>query len=738
MNKKRLLTFSFIVLLGTIITHGALAQLTKADSIVQLIKEARLEQGIDSAKIDLAMRLIRNDSLTEENIGKIEAAINQFTKDKDKNKETGFRIRFRILISLSRTDVNKAIDYGLKNIRELESLKDINPDIKNYFLNQLRIPYRNSDRLDEGIKYYASKITEAKAVNDSSILATCYYVMGGFYRTNGLLDQAIYNMQKSISYIDTTDGFWLNNINVLGTYYMNNNEYSKALETFQKVYDISPTGTGRTSLESMVNTYLLLDSLQSIPILLDSVNTNTRNNISDSDALAKVLQLNAWYLIKIGSFDKATVLLDSCWQVIRLNKIPAEPRTGIIAPDYYFALMRMAQKRYPEAIAYLDKNIERVKSSKLELLKNYKLQAELYQQIGDGNKAAEVFAKYIDLQNEVLNEQAKLRRNSFELEQQMNERELSIINLKNENTIAGLTRNFTIGFAILLMLLIAGLYNRYSYKQKHNQVLESTLTSLKATQSQLIQSEKMASLGELTAGIAHEIQNPLNFINNFSEVNTELLTELKDEIDNGNINDVKTIANNAIENQNKINHHGKRADAIVKGMLQHSRNSSGAKEPTDINSLCDEYLRLSYHGLRAKDKSFNAKFENDFDTSLPKVNIVPQDIGRVVLNLINNAFYAVNEKAKQNIAGYEPTVSVITKNEGAKISISVKDNGNGIPEHIKEKIFQPFFTTKPTGQGTGLGLSLSYDIVKAHGGELKVESKEGEGSEFVILIPNTI
>ncbi|HET6766618.1 MAG TPA: ATP-binding protein, partial [Chitinophagaceae bacterium] len=270
---------------------------------------------------------------------------------------------------------------------------------------------------------------------------------------------------------------------------------------------------------------------------------------------------------------------------------------------------------------------------------------------------------------------------------------------------------------------------------------------LRATQIQLIQAEKMASLGELTAGIAHEIQNPLNFVNNFSEVNDELLKELRTEADKGNLEEVKAIANDIVFNSEKINHHGKRADAIVKNMLQHSRSSSGAKEPTDINALADEYLRLAYHGLRAKDKTFNATMRTDFDASLSageagmgKINIIPQDIGRVVLNLINNAFYAVDEKKKalQPTKGggeYEPTVTVSTKKEKDKVEIKVKDNGNGIPQKVLDKIFQPFFTTKPTGQGTGLGLSLSYDIVKAHGGEIKVETKEGQGSAFIIQLP---
>jgi len=284
-----------------------------------------------------------------------------------------------------------------------------------------------------------------------------------------------------------------------------------------------------------------------------------------------------------------------------------------------------------------------------------------------------------------------------------------------------------------LLAIIFYRNNRQKHKAKIK--IEEAYDNLKATQQQLIQSEKMASLGELTAGIAHEIQNPLNFVNNFSEVNEELVKELKSEADKGNLEEVKAIANDIAFNSEKINHHGKRADTIVKGMLQHSRASSSVKEMTDINALADEYLRLAYHGLRAKDKSFNADIKTDFDNSIEKINITPQDIGRVILNLINNAFYAVDEKKKKISDGYDPTVSVSTKKIGDKVLISVKDNGNGVPQKVLDKIFQPFFTTKPTGQGTGLGLSLSYDIVKAHGGELKVETKEGEGSGFIIQLP---
>ena len=346
----------------------------------------------------------------------------------------------------------------------------------------------------------------------------------------------------------------------------------------------------------------------------------------------------------------------------------------------------------------------------------------------------------------------------------------------------------------IFLLLAFILLRNNRHKQKTNILLreqkskiEHTLEELKATQAHLIQSEKMASLGELTAGIAHEIQNPLNFVNNFSELNSELVKEIKQELTIGNeqlakgeIEETINHLKNAIEvshdieaNSEKINHHGKRAESIVKGMLEHSRKSTGVKEPTDINKLCDEFVRLSYQGLRAKNKEFICEYKLDLDPTMPLVNVVSQDIGRVILNIINNAFQACNEKSQDvkkriehdkslmdadqtlrslptgqagpelvsNSGGrgktekYQPLVSLATRNLGNLIEIKITDNGPGIPDTIKDKIFQPFFTTKPTGQGTGLGLSLAYDIVKAHSGELKVETKEHEGSTFIIQLP---
>jgi signal transduction histidine kinase len=352
----------------------------------------------------------------------------------------------------------------------------------------------------------------------------------------------------------------------------------------------------------------------------------------------------------------------------------------------------------------------------------------------------------------------KIRRlQSLDYNEQIHQQEVEAakIEYKNQLKIYALL----VGLGALLIIAVILLRNNRQRKktnillQKQKEEIQNAFQELKSTQTQLIQSEKMASLGELTAGIAHEIQNPLNFVNNFSEVNTELIEEMKTELANGNGQEAMIIADDIKENELKINHHGKRADAIVKGMLQHSRASTGKKEPTDINALADEYLRLSYHGLRAKDKSlsagqagFNAMMQTDFDESIGKINIVPQDIGRVLLNLFNNAFYAVTEKKKQqdltgfqNLSGlnsYEPTVSVSTKRLNDKIEIKVKDNGIGISQKVVDKIFQPFFTTKPTGQGTGLGLSLAYDIItKEHGGQIKVETKEGEGAEFIVELP---
>ncbi len=424
--------------------------------------------------------------------------------------------------------------------------------------------------------------------------------------------------------------------------------------------------------------------------------------------------------------DKATNLeknglLDSsifyAHKVLELNKIVQSPGTKLDALDLLSGIYK-AKHNTDSLAKYLELTI----ATKDSLFNQQKI---------------------LQVQNTAFNE--RLRQQEQTEQQQQ---------LQNKIKLYSLLAALVVFFIIAFILYRTNRHKQKSYAllQKQKQEIdtqktkaEQALDELKSTQAQLIQSEKMASLGELTAGIAHEIQNPLNFVNNFSEINKELLVEMKDEMNKGNIDDATAIANDILTNEEKINFHGKRADSIVKGMLEHSRTSTGIKEPTDINKLADEYLRLSYHGLRAKDKSFNADFKTDFDESIGKINIVPQDIGRVLLNLINNAFYAVNEKKKispvtpEAEEQYKPLVTVKTSMNppsGSRgVVIIVTDNGNGIPQDIVDKIFQPFFTTKPTGQGTGLGLSLSYDIIKAHDGEIKLESKEGKGSRFIIHLP---
>jgi signal transduction histidine kinase len=388
---------------------------------------------------------------------------------------------------------------------------------------------------------------------------------------------------------------------------------------------------------------------------------------------------------------------------------------------------------------------KKVLSEKIEkrypigLLKAANMLADIYDSQNKPDSTLKYLRIALTVKDSLFSREKTMAIQNLAFKEQEKQKEIEASELRYQNRL----RLYSLLGGLIALLVIAGILLRNNRnKQKTNIILqqqkekvESTLAELRSTQTQLIQSEKMASLGELTAGIAHEIQNPLNFVNNFSDVNTELIDELNQEADKGNIEEMRAIAKNIRDNEQKINQHGKRADAIVKGMLQHSRTSSGQKELTDINALCDEYLRLAYHGLRAKDKSFNANFKTDFDNSIGKLNIISQDLGRAMLNLINNAFYAVSEKKKVSENGYEPGISVSTKRSNSMVEIKVRDNGNGIPKKVLDKIFQPFFTTKPTGQGTGLGLSLSYDIIKAHGGEIKVETREGEGSEFTIQLP---
>jgi len=457
-----------------------------------------------------------------------------------------------------------------------------------------------------------------------------------------------------------------------------------------------------------------------------------KNNVSESYKLiGQTYQAQKNYALALFNFRKA---LD-----ISVNNSPGEAADILhhIGNVYY------DQSNYSLALENCSKSLTLAKQEKNNwTIRDASLTlSQIYAALGDYKNA---FANHLlytaskdSLQIKDLNQRLAALQQSFEVKNR--QAQIDILNRDKQLQQSELNRQkqqryaYIAGIALFILLAIV-LIRSNRHKQKANKELEKTLIDLKSTQAQLIQSEKMASLGQLTAGIAHEIQNPLNFVNNFSEVSNELIDEMHQDLDKGDIGDAKIIATGLKHNLEKINHHGQRAADIVKGMLQHSQQGTGQKEFTDINKLADEYLRLSYQGFHVKDKFFNATMQTNFDESIGKINIIPQDIGRVLLNLYNNAFYATNEKIKNQNEKYEPVVAVSTKRIGNVVEIKVKDNGNGIPKNIIDKVLQPFFTTKPTGQGTGLGLSLAYDIVKAHGGELKVESKEEEFTQFTIIL----
>ena len=725
------------------------AQPAKADSVINLLRASNKKNSVDTALFLTALRTCGTAVLTDADIKRIDLESDRFTRGK--NEDTSFYIRMIIADCIG--DISKHIDYCKMLIDKIEKSETPKKDILlNNLLFNLRVQFRNSSRLSEGFLYYNNWLIQFKQQNDSTGIAVCNFVLASFYNTIGLSNKAIYHFKTSLTYLDSSkhvdkflfDAFklerrelWLINIGVLGAVYLLMHDIKNGLIYIKLAFQIQQKeGRGPSGFfvtQNLAQGFLLNNDLDSAAFIIKLAYDSCKKN--DENMLPVIFQTWSMLELKKQHFDKADSLLVKAWEIINEKKIPTIPPQGNVDPDYYRALIRIEQNKYAEAANFIVSDIERIKSLRNETIRDYKLLAEVYDKMGDAEKSKENYKKYISLQDSLLADQRKLSNISFEAEQQMNEKELSINQLKSENKISALTRNFSFGIIALVLLLSGVIYYRYKSKQKANAVLEKTLSDLKSTQAQLIQAEKMASLGELTAGIAHEIQNPLNFVNNFSEVSNELIDEMKEELKKGNYDDANEIADDVKQNLEKITHHGQRAADIVKGMLQHSSSSSGVKEPTDINALCDEYLRLSYHGLRAKDKSFNASMKTDFDNSIGNINIIPQDIGRVILNLINNAFYAVDEKKKSGIENYEPTVSINTKKVDDKLEIRVSDNGNGIPQNVLDKIFQPFFTTKPTGQGTGLGLSLSYDIVKAHGGVIKVETQESIFTQFNVQIP---
>lgn len=644
-------------------------------------------------------------------------------------------------------------------------------NIWTYLLRELRKPYRNGKYIYKGIEYFGKKTNQYKQENDKLGLTITYNVLSTFNNRLGLIDKAEYYQLKSIEVLDPNiideSGLHsnllgiLNRYSVLGSYFIDNNNYPKAQKYLSLAINHLSKLDSPRDFKDVAYLYLQYAKLKGIQksdsaiYFFNLAEKFHRELDSDQHAFAYHVLEKGIYFLNIQNPDLAFYYLKSAKHIKDSLDLGMSSHMGELIPDYFIAKLELNKNNPKKAIQLLLPEIEELKTinARKHLIKHLTLLAQAYEKMKLNKECIDIYKQIMTLKTELSNDVEMARALSYESEKKLEADNQRISQLELENNIAKKTKNYLFGIVALMCLLVFSFVTAYITKQKNNKELNKrnmemqlTLSQLKATQAQLIQSEKMASLGELTAGIAHEIQNPLNFVNNFSEVNMDLIDELQQELKAGKMDDAIEIANDIKANEEKINHHGKRADNIVKGMLQHSRKNTGQKEATDINALCDEYLRLSYHGLRAKDKNFTADYELIADNSLPKINVVTQDMGRVLLNIINNAFYACASKAEairvaENKGStifetpFKPMVVVTTSLKDNNVEISIQDNGNGIPQNIIDKIFQPFFTTKPTGQGTGLGLSMSYDIVKAHGGSIEVRSKQGESTEFLIKLP---
>jgi len=609
-------------------------------------------------------------------------------------------------------------------------------------LSDLAINYLQQD-VDSSMKFAQEGISLAKKLNFKSGEADCLRRSGIVLYIQGKYPEALDIFQQSLEISESIHHLFGIGASLghIGTIYAEQGEYSKAryyhnrhLQIAIKIQNIFEQAN---ALVKLGDSYLQQNELDSASIAFNDA-YQLVDSLKDRRILGIVYRSLGKIEVQKGNYEKATALF------YKAIAYAANDNVLNVLSDTYIELAQIYRVKglTDSSILYGRKALATGQMNKYakSILAASRLLAEIYEPINE-HEALQYYKLAASIRDSLFNtEKATQVKNLFFLEQQRQAAiEMSKARYNNRLKLYSLMTGL---FIVLLVAVV--LYNINRTKQKANNLLqqekkkvEEAFQELRSAQAQLVQSEKMASLGELTAGIAHEIQNPLNFVNNFSDVNGELIGELVDEVDKGNKEEAKQIAGDIKQNLEKITHHGKRADAIVKGMLQHSRTSTGQKELTDINRLADEYLRLAYHGMRAKDKSFNATIKTDFNDDVGKINVVPQDIGRALLNLYNNAFYTVNEKQKQNVPGYEPTVAISsTSNHNGYVEIKVSDNGNGIPQNLTDKIFQPFFTTKPSGQGTGLGLSLAYDIVKAHGGEIKIETKENEGSNFIIQLPD--
>ena len=599
-------------------------------------------------------------------------------------------------------------------------------------LNRMGIILMQQEKFSKSLEFYLKAINIAK---DPSIEKTIWHLSPGQSPRNARMLE-LSRSYDFIGLLNAYTGNWIDNIKNQLRNYREAEKYANAA---------GDRGQTASIIFHMGISYMNAGKLDSALMYIKKAQS-TFSDLKDPQIGRSMIYLGETYE-RMGNFDLAVNTMLQAMALLNETNDYVHSGLGYISLSRVYANL----KKIDSALYYAKESLKIFEKRKDPAGKRdaYNLLVSYFDRLGRTDSAT-VYLKLAKSLSDSLS--VEERKNLLAFQDVVVDEQVKLEKLEKEKieTREKLRIYLLMSGIIVFIVIVFFLYRNNQHRKKTNETLrqrnekiENTLHQLRSTQTQLIQSEKMASLGELTAGIAHEIQNPLNFVNNFSEVNIELLTEMKDEMEKGNLDDAIVIANDAIENQKKINHHGKRAGDIVKGMLQHSRSSSGVKEPTDINALADEYLRLAYHGLRAKDKSFNATMKTDFDESIGNINIIPQDMGRVILNLITNAFYAAplpppaGGGFKDPDYKHDPTVWLSTKKVGDKVLISVRDNGPGIPQKVLRKIFQPFFTTKPTGQGTGLGLSLAYDIVKAHGGEIKVETADGQGTTFIIELKST-
>jgi two-component system NtrC family sensor kinase len=631
-------------------------------------------------------------------------------------------------LSFNEGDLPQAIKYADELIRLAEKLKNDTALFNGYFIKGTKETDLNS--VNDALYCYITSTKVAEKLHNLTKEAVAYSAMGDVYSTAKNHIEAMLYYNKAIAVLRKQKA-----ANTLISVLLNAGDELRAdgdEHTDEKKYD--------------------------------SALVYFREARSIVDTITSIVDSNSYQAQKIYSLGDIGMLYDRKGQVdsaekdlnLALNMLRGTGDQGATS-DYLLSLSDVYSKKRNDKLALTTalQSLDTARQNNLkEQIANADLQlSKFYIKSGDTGHAYMYYKNYIVYRDSTFNVPTEQRlseqRANFEVSKKQEELELVSQKRKNERKLLiYLVVIFGLTVVILFILMKNNRNRKKAYRilnkqkqeiEKQKEKTDAALKDLQSTQKKLIQSEKMASLGQLTAGIAHEIQNPLNFINNFSDVNKEIVDELRTERSKAPLDRdekfVEELLNNLKDNEEKINHHGRRADAIVKGMLQHSRSSTGEKELTDINALAAEFLKLSYHGLRAKDKNFNATIVTSFNNTIDKINIVSQEIGRVFINLYNNAFYAVAEKKNFNIEGYEPTVWVTTTQLDGYIEIKVKDNGTGIPEEKIDKIFQPFFTTKPSGSGTGLGLSLSYDIIKAHDGEIKVESIEGEFAEFIIDLP---